>query len=259
MESIICIIGAVKEEIVEIQRAMIVQETRHTQSGSFWTGTFAGRNVVLARSGMGKACARAALLQICERFAPALVISMGYAGGVAPNLSIGDLVLADKVFEFVSGGSADWTLKRETVEIPIDAFPVDAAVLRGGLLTVDEVICKPEHKSTLGKNYPVLAVEMETSALARLAREKGLPFLSVRAISDTVDHELPDFSSMQDEKGEVSKLKAGWHALTHPAAIKSLLELRENSRNATARLTEFLHDLLNQADAKPNADKRRTS
>ena len=240
MGQLICIIGAVKEEIVAIQKAMIVQETRHTRSGSFWTGTFAGRSVLLVRSGVGKACARDALLQVCERFVPSLVISMGYAGGVVPCLNIGDFIVADKVLEFVSGGIEDWTRKRETIEIPIERFPVDDTVLRGGLLTVDEVISKPEHKSALGKNHPVLAVEMETSALARLAREKQLPFLSVRAISDTVDHELPDFSTMQNEKGEVSKLKAGWHVLTHPDSLKSMIELRENSRKATACLTRFL-------------------
>lgn len=242
MESVICIIGAVKEEIVAIQRAMTVEDTLHTRSGSFWTGIFSGRRVVLVRSGVGKTCAREALTRVCERFAPSLIISMGYAGSVVPHLNIGDLIVADKVLEFMHDGAADWTLKRETLEIPLDTFPVGNAfgVLRGGLLTVDEVICKPEQKRALGKNHQVLAVEMETSALARMAREKKLPFVSVRVISDTVDHELPDFSTMQDEKGEVSKLKAGWHVLTHPNALKSMIELRENTRKATARLTGFL-------------------
>lgn len=242
MEPIICIVGAIKEEIAAIRKAMVVQETRHTRSGSFWTGVFSGKNVVLVRSGVGKRYAAEALRQACDLFSPSFIISTGYAGGLVPQLCIGDLIVADKVLEFAPGSAVGFDGTQRVETLPILPFHIDKTftVMRGGLLTVDEVVSKPEYKSALGKNYPVLAVEMETSALARIAQEKQLPFMSVRAISDTVDHELPDFTSMQDEKGEVSKLKAGWHVLTHPDSLKSMIELRKNSQKATASLTDFL-------------------
>lgn len=249
MEKVICIIGAVKEEVTSIKRAMAIRETWHTRASSFWAGTFAGREVVLVRSGMGKIRASEALRQVCERFAPSLILSMGYAGAVTPQLKIGDLIVADKILEFAGDPvGADWTTIHETRELPINPFPIDKRLegefVRGGLLTVDEVIYKPESKSALGKLYPVQAVEMETSALARMAQEKKIPFLSLRSISDTVDCELPDFSSMKNQEGEVSKLKAGWHAITHPDKIKSLVELRKKAQTATARLTRFITQLV---------------
>jgi adenosylhomocysteine nucleosidase len=249
MEKVICIIGAVKEEVASIKRAMTIRETWHTRASSFWAGTFAGREVVLVRSGMGKIRASEAFLHVCERFAPSLILSMGYAGAVTPELKIGDLIVADKILEFTGDRvGADWTIKQETRAIPINPFPIDKRLegefVRGGLLTVDEVICEPERKRALGKLYPVQAVEMETSALAKLAQEMKIPFLSLRSISDTVDCELPDFSSMKNKEGEVSKLKAGWHAITHPDKIISLVELRKKTQKATARLTHAIAQLV---------------
>lgn len=249
MEKVICIIGAVKEEVAELKRAMNIRETWHTRTSSFWAGTLSGREVVLVRSGMGKTRASEALRQVCERFVPSLILSMGYAGAVAPQLKIGDLIVADKILELAGDRvGTDWTAKQEIREVPFKPFPIEKRLegeyVRGGLLTVDEVIYKPENKKSLGKHYPVLAVEMETSALARMAQEKKIPFLSLRSISDTVDCELPDFSSMKNKEGEVSKLKAGWHAITHPDKIKSLVELRKKTQTATARLTRFITQLV---------------
>lgn len=243
MEKVICIIGAVKEEVAAIKSAMTISESWHTRTSSFWRGVFSGREVVLVRSGMGKMRASDALRQVCDRCAPSLIISMGYAGAVIPQLKIGDLIVADKVLEF-SGNpvGVDWAVKQEIHEIPIRPVSIDKTLEfeRGGLLTVDEVVYKPEGKRALGRLYRVLAVEMETSALARMALEKQIPFMSLRAISDTVDCELPDFSSMKDKQGEVSKIKAGWHVITHPEKIKSMIELRQKAQKATTRLTQFL-------------------
>jgi len=114
----------------------------------------------------------------------------------------------------------------------------------GGLLTVDTVIHEPAAKRELGRDYSVQAVEMETSVIARVAEEKGLPLLSVRAISDSVDQELLDSSSFLGSDGEISTLKAGWYVLTHPGSIKSALSLRTQTQLATQSMTRFLSDLL---------------
>jgi adenosylhomocysteine nucleosidase len=99
-------------------------------------------------------------------------------------------------------------------------------------------------KLELGKNYCAKAVEMETSAIAAVAKEKGLPLLSIRVISDRVDQELLDSSSFLGSDGEISTLKAGWYVLTHPGSIKSALSLRTQTQFATQSMTRFLSDLL---------------
>jgi adenosylhomocysteine nucleosidase len=81
---------------------------------------------------------------------------------------------------------------------------------------------------------------METSALAEEAQTRNLSFISVRAITDTADQELIDCSHLVADDGDVSKLKAGWHVLTHPGDLKGMIELGQHAKIATANLTEFL-------------------
>ena len=114
----------------------------------------------------------------------------------------------------------------------------------GGLLTVDNPVCKPEEKRALGIRYPILAVDMETAGILPVAMENNLPFLSVRAVTDTVEQELVNFSSCVNKTGQVSKFKAGWHIFIHPSTISKICSLREHCRTATYNLTYFLAEFL---------------
>ena len=111
---------------------------------------------------------------------------------------------------------------------------------RGALITVDQVVDDPAIKKELGLRYKALAVDMETAVLIEHANEKKIPFLSVRAFSDTVEQSLVNVSSFIDSNGRVSKLKAGWYAMTHPYQIKKLISLREQSQKASRNMTNFL-------------------
>ena len=111
---------------------------------------------------------------------------------------------------------------------------------KGTLLTVNQVISDSSAKQELGSSHKALAVDMETSSLIGHCIEKQIPFVSVRAISDTMEQSLINTSSFADGEGRVSKIKAGWYAATHPHAIKHLISLRSQSQKATANLTEIL-------------------
>ncbi len=113
-------------------------------------------------------------------------------------------------------------------------------VRRGTLLTVDQVVATPPEKKALREKYSAVAVDMETFALAEETQARNLPFASVRAITDTADQELIDCSHLVADDGDVSKLKAGWHILTHPGDLKGMIDLGQHAKLATARLTEFI-------------------
>ena len=85
-----------------------------------------------------------------------------------------------------------------------------------------------------------MAVDMETAALVAYANEKNIIILSIRVISDTVKQSLVDVSSFVGNTGEVSKLKTGWYAMTHPNTIKNFISLRSQSQLASRNMTEFL-------------------
>ena len=233
MKKRIAIIGAIKDEIAGVKKEMRITDTLRWQTGNAFAGEWRGTAIVLVRSGMGQDRARQALVELAERFSLERVFSIGYAGALDPALQVGDLIIADKVVYYE-------TLKSYSLDQEL-AIP---EVRRGTLLTVDEVAATPLAKQTLREKYSAVAVDMETYGLAEEARARDLPFVSVRAVTDTADQELIDCSYLVAEDGDVSKLKAGWHILTHPGDLKGMIDLGKNAKMATANLTEFLGRIL---------------
>lgn len=231
MEKRIAIIGAIKDEIAGIKKEMRITNTLRWPTGNAFAGTWRGVPIVLVRSGMGCDRARRALAEIAGKYTLERIISIGYAGALDPSLKVGDVVVADQVvyYETLKSYSLDGELLGTMPE-----------VTRGTLLTVDQVVATPPEKKALREKYSAVAVEMETFALAEETQARNLPFASVRAITDTADQELIDCSHLVEADGEVSKLKAGWHVLTHPGDLKGMIDLGKHAKTATASLTEFL-------------------
>jgi len=235
MDKRIAIIGAIKDEIAGIKNQMKIEESLRWQTGNAFTGTWQGREIVLVRSGMGMDRARQALVELAGRFTLERVYSIGYAGALDPALQVGELILADQVVHYQ-------TLKNYALGEGLPDSPPD--VRRGKLLTVDDVAATPPEKKALKEKYAAVAVDMETFALAEEAQARNLPFVSIRAVTDTAQQELIDCSYLVAEDGDVSKLKASWHILTHPGDLKGMIDLGKNAKRATANLTEMLGRIL---------------
>ncbi len=231
MEKRIAIIGAIKDEIAGIKKEMRITNTLRWPTGNTFAGTWRDAPIVLVRSGMGCDRARRALAEIAGKYTLKRIISIGYAGALDPSLKVGDVVVADQVvyYETLKSYSLDGELLGTMPE-----------VARGTLLTVDQVVATPPEKKALREKYSAVAVDMETFALAEETQARNLPFASVRAITDTADQGLIDCSHLVEADGEVSKLKAGWHVLTHPGDLKGMIDLGKHAKTATASLTEFL-------------------
>ena len=247
MKSSICILGAVKEEIAGVKNRMEIESKHRFGKTDVWTGTWEGESIALVRTGVGKIRAGEALSHVLDHFPISMVISIGYAGGTHADLKTGDLLIADKILAASKDGNAPEV-------IPITATLTEKAVslqsggkftiFTGCLLTVEQVVHRPEDKKALGETYSAMALDMETSELAKIVAEKEVPFLSVRAISDTVEDELVDVSSFVEPDGEISRLKAGWYVLTHPTSLRKFIALKDIAQMATKNLTEFLIEFL---------------
>jgi len=122
--------------------------------------------------------------------------------------------------------------------------PENVKLKIGRLITVDMVVHTPDAKKELGNRFRAEAVEMETLQIALLARVNKIAFISIRGISDAVNHELIDCSSFLGSDGELSKLRAGWYVLTHPKSLKNAFSLRCNTQIATQNLTDFISRLI---------------
>jgi adenosylhomocysteine nucleosidase len=233
---------------------MQVTEQIRLGKSDLWRGTLVDQPVILVRTGIGRKNAVKSLIDVMERFPLRMILSIGYAGGLDPDLAVGDLLVADKILvpaaeSGQNASQASWAIDPALVDVAMTLeVGQNAKAKRGPLMTVDQVVVHPEQKQKLYAQSGALAVEMETSALVQLAQEKQIPFLSIRAISDTASQELIDVSPLLSPDGEVSPLKAGWYVATHPGSLKSLNTLRQHASRATNVLTDFIPRIISEAD-----------
>jgi len=113
------------------------------------------------------------------------LISFGIAGGLDPALRTGDLVISATVVDAAGrhyAGSPAW------LERALGLLPSCAA---GHVYASDRIVETTAEKHRLFTTFDALAADMESHHVARAAERYGLPFLVIRAVSDTAGETLP--------------------------------------------------------------------
>lgn len=228
------VLCALPQELAFLVDNLTATETIERAGMVFHTGRLDGHEVVLARAGMGKVNAAIAATLLIERFDCRLVLFSGIAGGLDPELSIGDVVIADHVVQhdagytseegfvvyqagylpFFSphedlGHAADGELIErvraalaELALTPLSAR-TDGQPPRlhyGRVLTGDQFVNSETLREKLFRELGGAAVEMEGAAMAQACAAFGVPWLVVRALSDLAGSESHfDFKQFVDE------------------------------------------------------------
>ena len=209
-----------------------------THGLSFIGGFFGDLRVAFCRCGMGPESAARATGLLIDAHRPKFIISTGFSGSLSPELRLNDIVHADSVLE--EGGEPQ-ALK------PSMAADLSARVHVGRLLTVPRMIRTVAEKTSLGLATGALAVDMESAAVERIARERKTPFVAFRVISDDLSKDLPpEVLSIVGATGSV-RLGAALAAIfKRPASVLDLWTLREQANAAADRLSKFLGAILKQ-------------
>jgi len=112
-------------------------------------------------------------------------------------------------------------------------------------LTSDHVIATAEEKRQLSPFGD--AVDMESFATLSVAKEKGLPAVAIRVISDRLDEDMPaDIGTTVDEKGRVSVRGVAKHVARHPLQVPALIRLGRQSRTAADAMAHFLEAFIKE-------------
>jgi adenosylhomocysteine nucleosidase len=194
------------------------------------------KNVVVARTGIGKANAEKRTATLIESESPRVIIATGFAGGLKPGLSPGDVFVASEVCE-ADNASARWATPPHLLELA-DSVPLDGREIHvGRLVTVDKVASSCQDKRELCRRAGADAVDMESSGILRVAAERQVPVICVRAILDEVDFELPfDFGKIFTPEGRPRLLGALGAIAERPGGVAKLLPLRTRARAAAKSL-----------------------
>jgi uridine phosphorylase len=176
-------------------------------------GTLAETRFVMVAHGAGAKLALHAAGRALEETRPALLVSCGYCGALAPHLRIGDIVACRN-----AGGQP------------------------GEILGVDRIVTAAADKLRAFQQTSAAAVDMESHALARFAAAHGIPFRIIRAVSDEAHEDLGlDLNRARDAEGRIRDLGVLQLALVRPwSGLPALIRLASNASFASQKLGDFL-------------------
>ena len=212
---------------------------------AFHEGLVAGHRVAWCVAGVGgEAAARAARLMI-DGHHPAVLVSAGFAGGLDASLVRGAAVRPGRS---VSHDGSD--------PIPLVTRPGSDST--GGypslgdpptIVTADRIVRTVAEKRALLAASGGRLVDMETHAVARVARAAGLPCGCVRVISDDASQELPcEVADLARPQSAMRRFGAAIGAVgRRPRAALDLWRLYEHAvvdgKTLAAALEAFCREL----------------
>ncbi len=168
--------------------------------------------VHLAGPGADRA-ARAARALVAE--GSEALMSLGVAGGLDPALAAGTVVLSDRLVgpdRSVLGADAEW---RDRL---LRAANDRMVITIGDIACTDRPLRDAGEKASLHEATGAVALDMESFAVAGVARDAGIPFLAVRAIADPAWRAVPEAAMRAlGPDGRIHALKALGGLLARPA------------------------------------------
>jgi hypothetical protein len=160
---------------------------------------------------------------------PDLDLTCGFAGGLNPDLKIGDVV-----FEL------------SILHPPSSSFDLPAKLSAAGakpakLFCTDRIATTVAEKKALRDETSADAVEMESAAIQAVCAERGIPCATVRVISDTANEDLPlDFNALAKPDKSLHFGKLFLAIATSPGKIGALMALQKKTRFAAEQLAGVL-------------------
>ena len=215
------IVSALHEELAAVLDLMPDEQQQRVGGRTYWRGHLYGQEVVAVLSGIGKVAAATTATALIERFGVQRIVFTGVAGGLAPGVRVGDVVVAQQFLQHDMDASpifprhevpgygrstfdadADLTAQLAQAceqvlrEMPVrlgsdvlQSFAMDAPRCHQGLLVSgDRFVSTTAESRALCDELPrALAVEMEGAAFAQVCHDYGVPLAVVRTISDRAD------------------------------------------------------------------------
>jgi adenosylhomocysteine nucleosidase len=264
---------AVHRELLPLRQAMREEEQARLGEALLCTGWIGDRAVALADVLPGPVHAALGAQALVIRHQVDSLISFGSAGALAAGLSPGDLVVGQRAIAHDAGRFLGQRFEpagvmgrdrhgrigfRRAFEADPDLVESALAAAHalgdraqvGTIVTGNQVVFATARKQWLRQTFDALAVEMETAAVAQVAVAHGLPWVAVRAISDSADDDFTlDYSRLgfylDDERAEWRCWVRRWvYLATHPDAWRRVRRLSRGLALASQRAARLVEAML---------------
>jgi adenosylhomocysteine nucleosidase len=220
------VLSAMAPELSALRGATVASTEGQFGVRKLTEGVLGGQRVVLAEAGIGKVNAAVMATRLIDRYEPETIIFTGVAGGLDPDLRVGDVVVGDLTIHHDAGviegegfrvhqaghvpffnpsdhlgyrpSKALIDRARRAVEgLPLAPVwgPVVPKVVFGVILTGDQFVNSEATRARLHREFGARAVEMEGAAVAQAAESLGVDCLVIRSLSDLAGSGSPaDFA-----------------------------------------------------------------
>ena len=193
------------------------------EAGHFQRNSKGKTHVKTIVTGIGQRNAERSIRDALERDKPNLVLTCGFAGGLRPGLTTGEVL-------FSANGYPNLEKKFQA-----------AGALSGQFYCDNKIAVTSEAKRALWKQTGADAVEMESGFICAICRQQGIPVATVRVILDTAEEDLPlDFNELTNEDQEMDYWKLTKKLIKSPAKITALLRLQKRCQIAAGKLSDTL-------------------
>jgi nucleoside phosphorylase/aminoglycoside phosphotransferase (APT) family kinase protein len=214
------LVCAMPMELKPLVRKLGLERTR-VGDITLHSGTIAGRNVVAVVTGMGTRLAREAVERLLEAVPVDRVVVVGITGALENGTPIGTLVRPERVVDAATGAE----------HRPSDGGDARA---HGTMWTSDVLLTDREVLADL-RARGVVALDMETAAIAAACEARGIPWSVHRAISDragdgSIDDEVFHLSHQDGTPDPRAVLR---YFARHPGRIPRMARLARGARLAT--------------------------
>jgi adenosylhomocysteine nucleosidase len=160
-----------------------------------------GLGITVAIGGLGKVQFAIQTQHLLDKYPDwELVICAGSAGALSDSISIGDVVVSTETVEhdiknkfgrpllprFTSASSVLTSL--QSASTTLESASVHFGIIASG----DEDVIDAEHRKMLRQRTGALAVAWEGAGGARACEFSGFPFIEIRGVTDTANHEAAE-------------------------------------------------------------------
>lgn len=205
------IAAALPEELAGV-RGRFVPTERPARGVEF--GRLAGRPCAVAVLGMGARTAGLCLSRALQALGPRPVIAVGAAGALTRDLAEGEVVEPTSISD--AQGFLPCREGSRSRSCHLHSAP--------------RLVHRPEDKAQLARQLgqKCAIVDLESAALARVCLHHGVPFATLRVVSDTWEEALPEF--LRDAEREDGSLDR-WRIVRH-IALRPWIRVPEALRTA---------------------------
>ena len=188
------IIAAMSKEVALLKPLLSNSVDSEFDGFTFHCGTIGSHRVIIMQCGIAKVNAAIGTVAMIDNYRPNLIINSGVAGGADKSVRVMDIVVGSQVAyhdvycgpETMRGAVQGLPLYFQGAKNVIDQISESEEVKKGLICTGDQFIDTIEQIDEIKKYFPeVLAVDMESAAIAHVCELRHVPFMSFRVISDS--------------------------------------------------------------------------